>query len=133
VKTAVKKTAASKAAPKKAVAKKATTKKAAPKKAAAKKTKKAAAKPKPKPKPKARRVTRERTPEEKQKLYVKELRKQALREPCRDRKLTAYNAFMKEQGLAPGNPEQKSVVAKFKNLTPAEIEVSGVIYCAGAP
>jgi outer membrane biosynthesis protein TonB len=138
VKKAVKAKAASKAAPKKTVAAtkaKKTTK--TPAKKPAKKTAASKAKPKAKakkaapkkPAPKAR-VKKVLTPEQKAKAKISELRKIALREPVTASTLNAWNVFVAEhlQGKAEDGTSLvkriPEVAAKFKNLTPADLEVS---------
>lgn len=122
VKKAVKKTAAKKTTPasKKASAKKST------KKATAKK-----AKPKKKPAAKPKRAKKVLTPEEKEKLRIKELRKKALKEPHSNRPLTTINVFCIEAltGQKTNGPAALGdAVAKFKSLTPAELEVSRLLF-----
>jgi hypothetical protein len=116
VKKAVKQTAAAKKpAPKKkaAPAKKATRKTAAKKPAA----KKAA------PKKPVKRVKRVLTPEEKARAEIRALRVKALKEPTNPRALSAYNVFVAEKIL--GSKTTLTEVSKeFKNLSPAQIEVS---------
>jgi hypothetical protein len=71
---------------------------------------------------------KERTPEEKQKLLIRELRKRALKEPPRG-KIHAYIAFAKEvmtgssTTLAEGQSRMKEAAAKFRGLNAAEREV----------
>lgn len=131
VKRAVKAKAAKKA-PSKAKATSKTTKAA---KKPARKTAASKAKPKPKkatakkPAPK-KRVKKVLTPEEKQKALVKELRKTALKEPVTHTAVTAYQCYigeMTKSATKTGATASSGLIEasrKFKELTPAEIEVS---------
>jgi outer membrane biosynthesis protein TonB len=128
VKKAVKTAVAKKPAPKKTAT---TTKKAAPKKKpatktvakkTAKKTSKKPAAKKAAPKKRAKKVL---TPEEQLKAKIRELRKTALKEPVTYNTISALNAFIAEKCSGPGNTIKFSnVQAEYKNLTPAEREVS---------
>ncbi|KAI4946012.1 hypothetical protein J4E91_007454 [Alternaria rosae] len=124
VKKAVRTAAAKKPAPKKAAA---TAKKAAPKKKPAakaapkKKAKKPAAK-KPAPKKRVKKVL---TPEEQQKVKLRELRAKALREPVTRSALSALNAYIADKlAGVPGTKtgQLPAAMAEWKKLTPAEHE-----------
>lgn len=127
MKKAVRTAAAKKPAPKKTAA---TAKKAAPKKkpaakAAPKKAKKPAAK-KPAPKKRVKKVL---TPEEQQKVKLRELRAKALREPVTRSALSALNAYIADKlAGVPGTKtgQLPAAMAEWKKLTPAEHEVSPV-------
>jgi hypothetical protein len=132
VKAAVaKKPAAKKPAPKKraAPAKKAAPAKTPARKPAAKKpaAKKAAVKPKP------RRVKKVLTPEEKEKVKIRELRVKALKEPVSQIPVSAYNAYVAEKASGKNGGEPQGRIADaaraFKSLTPAEHEVSQALRC----
>lgn len=117
VRKAVKKTAAKKAAPRKAASKKPKKKTAAKKKA----------KPKKKPAAKPKRAKKVLTPEEKEKQLIRELKVKALREPISQSPIQAWVAFVAEnlRGSKSAAPESmKEVAAKYRNLSPAEKEVS---------
>jgi outer membrane biosynthesis protein TonB len=131
VKKAVKAQAAAKAVPKKTAATK-TAKKPATKttsskakpKAAPKAKKKKAAPKKPAPKKRVKKVL---TPEQQEKLKVRELRKRALREPVNPGIVSARNAYIGEKlkGIGGNAPTKLGEAGKgFKELTPAELEVS---------
>ena len=127
VKKAVKTAAAKKPAPKK---KTTSVKKAAPAKKPASKTvtRKTAAK-KPAAKKAAPRKRVAKTPEEKEKAKIRELRVKALKEPVTYGAITAYNVYVAERINASGkggNPRDKVADAAggFESLTSAELEVS---------
>jgi hypothetical protein len=117
---------AKKAAPAKKPARKPAAKKPAAKKPAAKK---AVAKPKPKP----RRVKKVLTPEEKEKVKIRELRVKALKEPVSQIPVSAYNAYVAEKASGKNGGEPQGRIADaaraFKSLTPAEHEVSQALTC----
>jgi hypothetical protein len=130
VKKAVKAKAASKAAPRKSAttktgktpAKKSAATKAKPKTKAKAKTRATTKKPAPK-----KRVRKVLTPEEKEKAKIAELRKIALREPVTHGAVTAYSQFVTVN--LKGKKElattlMRDLAPKFKELTPAEREVS---------
>lgn len=119
VKKAVKAKAAKKAAPKKPSTRT---------KAAAKPKKKTAAK-KAAPKKKKKVAKRELTPEEKAKQQIATLKKRALSPP--PTRVTAFNLFLADQAKNQKyeTPEERHQMfgqasASFKNLAPAEREVS---------
>ena len=140
VKKAVKAQAVKKPAPRKTAA---TKTKAAAKKPAAGKSKpktRAKAKPKKKAAPKKavvkKRVKKVLTPEEQQKAKIAELRKKALKEPLGHGVVSAYNVFIAEQHKGKGALDlngQKDIVAKYKQLTPAQREVSRRYLATAAP
>ncbi|KAF2798644.1 hypothetical protein K505DRAFT_346420 [Melanomma pulvis-pyrius CBS 109.77] len=120
VKKAVKKAAAAK---KKAPATKRKT--AASKKKPAAKRKPVARKKKPVTKARPKRAKKVLTPEEKQKLQLRELKKKALRGPPHVA-ISAWQAFTSEaiKAAGSGTVQEKLAAAgaKFKDLTPAERE-----------
>lgn len=127
-KKAVKAGSSEKAPPKKKAAS-ATKKPAAKKPAAKKKTKKAAKKPAAKKKPASKRVKKPLTEAEKEKLKIRELRAKALREPCSQSPISAYNAFVAEFAAGrTGDADQTLRITEatkaWKTLTPDQIEVS---------
>lgn len=134
VKKAVKAQAVKKPASRKTAATKTT--KAAAKKSAAAKSKprtRAKAKPKKKAAPKKKAVVKKRvkkvlTPEEQQKAKIAELRKRALKEPVGHGFVSAYAVFVGEQSKGRSALDfaatSKETAAKYKELTPAQREVS---------
>lgn len=124
MKKAVKTAAAKKPAPKKTTT---TAKKAAPKKKAATKTaaRRTAKKPAAK-KAASKRPRVKLTPEEKQKAKIRDLRVKALKEPVTHRALSTLNAFIAEttSGKGTGRAKVGDAQKAFKNLSPAELEVS---------
>jgi hypothetical protein len=126
VKKAVKASASEKTPPKKKAAP--ATKKPAAKKPAAKTKKPAAKKPAAK-KTAPKRAKKVLTEEEKEKAKIRELRVKALKEPVTQRPLTAYNVFISETISGKGGSNDQaakitSATQEFKNLTPAQLEVS---------
>jgi outer membrane biosynthesis protein TonB len=137
VKKAVKAKAAAKAAPKKTAAATKTVKKPAKKPVKKTTAAKAKAKPKAAPKPKKKaaakkpapkkRVKKALTPEQKEKIKIRELRLKALKEPVVPKALTARNVYVGEKLRGTGeNASHKlaDVGKAFTALTPAELEVS---------
>jgi hypothetical protein len=120
VKKAVKTAAAKKPAPKK----KAAPAKKPARKPAAKKT--VARKPAAKKTAPRKRVTK--TPEEKEKAKIRELRVKALKEPVTYGMVSAFNVYVAEKARDKegGNPQDRIANASrtFASLTPAELEVS---------
>jgi len=82
-----------------------------------------------KPATKPKRKTKKLTPEEKEKLAIKELKAKALRPPVSKRAVSAWTVFLTENIKGTGADAQqvfKGTPEKFRSLTPAEREVCAV-------